>query len=74
MGIRFGVCLLVQCRPDEAFRLTIGLWPVRPGALVLYAKFAAGIAELPRLVASTIVRKHTLHSDAVRDIPGNGKP
>ena len=73
MGVRFGVCPLVQCRPDEAFSLTIGLWSVRPGTLVLYAKLAAGIAKLPRLIASAIVRKHTLHADAVRGIPGNGK-
>ena len=74
LGVMFVCCFSGSIIADEAFSLTIGLWSVRPGTLVLYAKLAAGIAKLPRLVASAIVRKHTFHSDAVRGIPGNGKP
>ncbi|SCM70805.1 hypothetical protein KL86DES1_10644 [uncultured Desulfovibrio sp.] len=54
MGIRFGVCPLIQCRSTEAFCLAIGLGPARLGSLVLYPKFTTGITKLPRPVGRSV--------------------
>ncbi len=55
--IRFGVCPLIQCCSNEAFCLAVGLWPARPGSLVLYPKFTTVITKLTRAVARSVIRQ-----------------
>src|SRR5258706_10850594 len=51
-------------RLNEALRLTIGLWSVRPRALGGDAEPATGLAKWPRTVGAAIIGKHALDTNA----------
>lgn len=74
MGVHVLVGPFFQCRPDKAFRLAVSLGPVRSGSFMLYAKLPASIPKLSGFVARTVIRQYSFHFDAVRGIPGDGKP
>jgi len=57
---------------DEALRLSVGLRRIRPGADVLEAESAAGIAELLCAIAGSVVGHDTLDGDAEALIVGDG--
>src|SRR6266550_4052067 len=66
IGVRVGLSIspLAKRRLNEAFRFSICLWRVGPGADVFEAEIAAGVAEVEGLVARAVVGHHAGNLDA----------
>ena len=71
-GIGLGVGPFAQRGLDEALGLAVGLGRVGPGADVLEAEIAAGLAEGLGAIAGAVVGHHARHLDAEAREVGDG--
>jgi hypothetical protein len=61
-----------KCGLNETFRFSVGAWRIRPREAMANAEFGAGVAELVRAIAASVVREQTADPDAVLGIKSDG--
>jgi len=72
VGPMAGIGPFAKCGLNETFRFSIGARRIRPGEAMTNAEFGAGVAELVRAVATSVVGEQSADPDAVLGIKNDG--